>query len=52
METLQVGQKDQWTIQGSTPDSCKWYFDRKLRSGISERLNIKRVIPYKEPTAT
>jgi hypothetical protein len=24
----------------------------KLRSGISERLRIRRVIPYKEPTAT
>ncbi len=24
----------------------------ELRPGISERLNIRRVIPYKEPTAT
>jgi hypothetical protein len=25
---------------------------KELRPGISERLNIRRVIPYKEPTAT
>ncbi len=24
----------------------------ELRLGISERLNIRKVIPYKEPTAT
>ncbi len=24
----------------------------ELRPGVSERLNIRRVIPYKEPTAT
>jgi hypothetical protein len=28
--TLQVRQKNQWTIQGS-PDTCKWYFRVKSR---------------------
>jgi hypothetical protein len=30
MENLQVRQKNQWTIQGST-DTCKWYFRVKTR---------------------
>ncbi len=31
METLQVRQKDQWTIQSPT-DTCKWYFDNRVKT--------------------
>jgi hypothetical protein len=51
METSQVRQKDKWTIQSPT-DTCKWYLTVELRPGISERPNIRRVIPYKKPAAT
>jgi hypothetical protein len=51
METSQVRQKDQWTIQNPT-DTCKWYLTIELTPGVSEKLNIRMVIPYKEPTVT
>jgi hypothetical protein len=31
METSQVMQKDQWTIQSPT-DTCKWYFDNRVKT--------------------
>jgi hypothetical protein len=30
METSQVRQKDQWTMQSPT-DTCKWYFDSRVK---------------------